>query len=99
MCPHTAIYTHRYTTLYMNDVPGEDLLQHLYRVVSFIDNAREEGGKVRVMSIYLYMYVHKCVHTHMHIYKHFARSEGGKVFVCIYVSKNQGVLSDFFSKK
>ena len=38
----------KYTTLYMNDDPAADLVQHLYRVVAFIDEARGSGGKVLV---------------------------------------------------
>jgi len=46
--PNAFPATFEYTTLYMNDVPTEDIIRHLYRVVTVIDQARAVGGKVEI---------------------------------------------------
>ena len=46
--PNAFPATFEYTTLYMNDVPTEDIIRHLYRVVTVIDQARAVGGKVKI---------------------------------------------------
>jgi hypothetical protein len=80
----------------MNDVPGEDLLQHLYRVVSFIDIARAEGGKVRVLSVYACMYIPKYVyiHTYTYTYTYISHVRREERYLCVFfLCRNQGVLA------